>query len=183
MNLVPMFTLAAAKTEESADLLGMLGIDIQTLIFQIIAFLILVFALSKWVYPVFVDIIDKREADIEASAKAADEAKKAAESAGHEVDELLAQARREASEIVSNAKTEAGSIVAAAEDKAKSKAESIVASAHAEIEKEISSARKSLHNDMIDLVTQATEVVLSGVASKKDIDSKLVEKAVKEGSK
>ena len=41
-----LYQFASANTEESVDLLGSLGIDIQTLVFQLIAFLILVFEKS-----------------------------------------------------------------------------------------------------------------------------------------
>lgn len=183
MNINPLQIIAAAQSEESADLLGMLGIDVQTLIFQMIAFLILVFVLGKWVYPVFVGIIDKREADIAASAKAADEAKKVADTANTEIAEMLQEARREAGEIVATAKTEAGAMVAAAESKAKAKSESIVAAAREDIEKEISDVRKSLHNEMVDLVTLATEKVVGQAAAKDVVDQKLIKQAVQGGSK
>jgi F-type H+-transporting ATPase subunit b len=171
-----------ATASDSNGLLGMLGIDMPTLIFQVIAFLILVFVLGKWVFPIFVAIIDKREADIAASAKAADEAKKAADNATSEVADLLAEARREAGEIVATAKTEASSMVAAAESKAKTKADAIVAAARDDIDKEVASARQQLHNDMVDLVEIATEKVV-GSHVNKDIDAKLIASAVKESDR
>lgn len=178
-----VYILATAQADTSDDLLSVLGVDVPTLIFQVIAFLILVFVLGKWVYPVFVGIIDKREADIAASAKAANEAQKAADSASKEVAELLADARREAGEIVTTAKTEANAVVAAAESKAKAKAESIVEAARGDIEKEVADARKVLHNDMIDLVTMATEKVVGSAVAKKDVDASLIKRAIQEGGK
>ncbi len=183
MGMTNVYLLATAATEGSDDLLSKLGIDGWTLLFQTIAFLILVFVLGKWVYPVFVGIIDKREADIAASAKAADEAKKAADSASEEVASLLAEARQQASEIVATAKTEANAAVAAAEDKAKAKSAAIIAAARDDIDKEIADVRKTLHNDVIDLVTAATEVVVGDVVAKKDIDTALIKKAVQGAAK
>ena len=183
MGMNNVYLLATTEPDASGDLLSMLGIDVPTLIFQIIAFLILVVVLGKWVYPVFVGIIDKREADIAASTKAADEAKKAVDAANDEVAELLADARREAGEIVATAKTEASAAIASAESKAKAKAESIVAAAHDDIEKEIAGARKALHNDMVDFVTVATEKVVGEAIAKNNVDASLVERAVQEGAK
>ncbi len=183
MGMHTLYLLATASSEGSDDLLSKLGIDGWTLLFQIIAFLILVFALSKWVYPIFIGIIDKREADIAASAKAATDARKAADDASAEVAELLSEARREASEIVATAKVEANAAITAAEAKAKAKSESIVAAARDDIEKEVTDARKTLHNDVIDLVTAATEKVVGVAVAKKDIDQKLIAQAVKEGAK
>lgn len=179
MGLTTLQLLAATDAAHSDGLLGMLGIDGWTLLFQVIAFLILVFVLGKWVYPIFIGIIDKREADIAASAKAADEAKKAADQTGKEVAELLAEARREAGEIVATAKTEATAMVTAAETKAKKKSEALVAAAKDDIAKEIASARIVLHNEMVDLVTLATEKV-TGSAISKDVDATLIKQAAKE---
>lgn len=155
-----LILLAATETEASKDLLSMLGVDLPTLIFQGIAFLILVIVLGKWVYPVFIGIIDKREADIAASVKAADEAKQKAEDAESEVAEILKKARSEASEIVVAAKDEASLLVETAEAKAKAKAETIVQVAQADIEKDIVRAREALKDETVRLVAQATEKVI-----------------------
>ena len=95
-----LYQFASANTEESVDLLGSLGIDIQTLVFQLIAFLILVFILSKWVYPIFVGIIERREADIERSTQTADRLKAEAAKSETKTAEILAKARKQACEIV-----------------------------------------------------------------------------------
>ena len=99
-----------ASTEAAASdagVLGALGIDWKLLIFQAIAFLILVFLLGKFVFPVFIKIVDKREAAIAESNKAAVEASKQAEQSKEATEKLLAKARAEAKEIVATAKTEA----------------------------------------------------------------------------
>lgn len=63
-----------ATESASGSIFDTLGIDGKLLVLQIVAFLILVFALSKWVFPVFIKIVDKRQAAIEESNKAAVEA-------------------------------------------------------------------------------------------------------------
>ena len=50
---------ATSEPAASTDILTGLGINWQLLLFQIIAFGILVFILSKWVFPIFFKIIDK----------------------------------------------------------------------------------------------------------------------------
>lgn len=182
MNNTFMHILAATPTESSGSLLDLLGIDTTTLLFQIIAFLILVLVLGKWVYPVFVEIIDKREADIEASAKAADEAKDAASHAEAEIAVLLQDAKREASNIVSTAKTEATSMIDTAETKAKKKSEALVAAARHDIDNELKAARDQLHNEMVELVAVATEKVVAGALSDK-IDNAMIAKALQETSR
>ena len=172
----------AAETEaQHTDILTGLGINWQLVIFQIIAFLILVFILSKWIFPVFFKIIDKRQEAIEASNRAAIEASKHAEKAQAEIDKLLKEARVEAKDIVTTAKEEATAMVETAEAKGKASAEHIVAEAHEEIAKEVVAAKKALHNETIDLVASATEKVV-GKAVNAGVDTKVIKSAL-EGDK
>lgn len=180
MEYLTHFATAEAA---NGDIFSTLGIDWRLLVLQIVAFLILVWLLGKFVYPWLMKSVDERQEKIEASIQAADEAKKAADNAGAEVAELLADARKEAAEIVATAKTEANVMVATAESKAKTKADSIVAAARDDIDKEVAAARKTLHNDMIDFVTVATEKVVGSAVAKKDVDESLIKRAIQEGGK
>lgn len=177
--MINLNIMAATESGASGNILDVLGIEWDTLIFQIIAFLILVFVLGKWVYPIFMGIVDKRQADIEASAKAADEAKASAAEAEEQTAELIRQARAEASEIIATAKDEATATIDAAEKKAKARAETILASAEVDIEKQVAAAKKTLHNETIDLVARATEKVLGATVSA-SVDEKLIKEALKE---
>lgn len=179
MNSIYLQMLATTPADTSGGLLDMLGIDVWTLVFQIIAFLVLVFVLGKWVYPVFVGIIDKHEESLEASAKAADEAKKAADTAGAEVARLMKEARREAADIIATAKTEASAMIDTAEQKSKKKAETLLATAKDDIEKEMILARKQLHSEMVDLVALATEKVVTASLSD-TVDRNLIKASLKE---
>lgn len=167
-----------AAAEPTGDLFGALGIDVGMLVFQAIAFIILVLVMGKWVYPIFVRIVDERQEKIEASTKAADAAQQQAAEAKDAVAELMANARKEANEIVSSAKREAIAAVEAAETKSKSRAEQIIADAHDQIGKEVTAAKKALHNETLSLVTLATEKVIGETMSKK-IDEAVVAAAVK----
>lgn len=169
------------STASSGNVFTSLGIDGQMLLFQGIAFIILVWLLGKFVFPVLIKAVDDRQAAIEASTKAADEAREKAEAAEAEVEKLLAQARREAKDIVATAKSEATAAVQAAEDKAVAKAKKIVEGAHEQIEKDTIAAKKALHNETIELVASATETILGKTVDSK-VDQKVVAQAVKEAS-
>lgn len=171
--------MAVETFAASGNVFTSLGIDGQMLLFQGIAFLILVWALGKFVFPVLIKAVDDRQATIEASTKAADEARVKAEAAEAEVAKLLAQARREAKDIVATAKTEATAAVQAAEDKAVSRAKKIVAGAQDQIEKDTIAAKKALHNETIELVASATEKILGNTVDSK-VDQKVVARAVEE---
>lgn len=178
MELLTQFAATHAP-EESQDIFATLGINWQLLVLQIVAFLILVWALGKFVYPWLMKSVDERQAKIDESVKAAEEAEKKAEAAGEDIAKLLASARKEAKEIVTTAKDEAAAMVEASDTKAKIRAEKIVADAHDQLEKDIVAARKALHNDTIELVALATEKVVGGLSGSK-LDKQVIETAVKE---
>lgn len=179
MTNLSQFAEAAAGNK---DLFTALGIDWRLLILQIIAFLILVALLGKFVYPWLMKSVDERQAGIEAAAEATAEAQKAAESNKEAVAELLAEARKEASEIIATAKLESANNLSASEKKAAQIAERIVADAHEQLDKDVASARKVLYNDTLELVGLATEKVIAKKLDKK-ADSELIASAVTTSSK
>ena len=154
-----------------------LGIDWQNLIIQIVAFLVLVFLLGKYVYPWLMKSVDERQAGIEAAAKATAEAQKSAETNKEAVAELLAEARKEASEIISTAKLESAEIVSTTEEKSRKLAERIAKDAHEQLDKDVVNARKVLYNDTLELVGLATEKIINIKLDKK-ADSELIASAV-----
>lgn len=177
MNFLSQF--ASENTEASGDIFTALGIDWRLLILQIIAFMILVFLLGKFVYPWLIKAVDSRQEQIDATSKALEEAQKLSADNQAQVTELLDKARKEAADIVGTAKQESADMVAKSEEKAKTSAEQIVASAHQEMDKDIENARKMLYNETLDLVSLATEKVV-GVKIDKKADSELITRAVKE---
>jgi F-type H+-transporting ATPase subunit b len=173
-------TQFAAETEVTeGNIFTSLGIDWQMLILQIVAFLILVVILGKFVYPWLIKSVDERQDKINAANKAAAEAQAAAADAEHRVEKLLKKARDQATEIVDTAKLESAAIVASSEKKARTSAEQIVASAHEQIDKDVANVKKELYNDTLELVGLATGKVI-GAKHSRDIDQDLIIKAVKE---
>lgn len=174
--ITPLQNFAA---NSSGDIFTSLGINGQMLLFQAVAFLVLVLVLSKWVFPPLMKAVDARQELIEAGTKAAEEAEKKAAEAEEQVKKALQEARTEAKEIVMTAKDEANAMISDSESKAKTRAEKIVKDAHDQLEKDVIAARKALHNDTIELVSLATEKVV-GKTVNKDVDKKIIADAVKE---
>lgn len=175
MSLLTQF----AATEASGSVFEALGIDWKMLILQIVAFLILVWLLKKYVYPWLMKSVDERQDAIEASTKAAEVAQLQAENAAKEVVILLSKARKDAKDIVATAKDEAAAAVEAADSKAVDRAKNIVASAHEQIEKDVIAAKKALHNETIELVALATEQVI-GKTMTAPVDTKVIAAALSE---
>ena len=172
-------TLANAEEAAKDDIFTALGIDWRLLILQIVAFLILVWLLGKFVYPLLMKSVDERQKNIEEAAKAAKKAQESAAESEAETAELLAEARKEAAEIVATAKTEAADIASSSEARSRSSAEKIVADAHAQVSKDIEKARRELHDETLELIALATEKIV-----RKKLDSKadqaLIVEALKE---
>lgn len=170
---------ASAQAEEKTDILTSLGIDWTLLGLQLVAFLILVWLLGKFVYPVFLKIVDERQAKVEEGVKAAEKAEKKANEAQEKIEESLKSARSEAADIVSTAKAEATRMIEKAEADAKKRSDRIVAEAHESLEKDVIAARKALHNETLNLVAQATEKVVGKVVTA-NVDESLISAAIKE---
>ncbi len=172
-------TYFAAAEATDKGFFEQLGIDWTLLILQALAFLVLVLVLGKFVYPVFMRIIDEREGRIEESLKAAREAADHASSVQDEIDKKLATARKEARDIVATAKDEANSMIAKADEKAKANADHLLEAARDEIAKETNAAKKALHNETIELVALATEKVIAGSVDAKT-DKAVIKRALEE---
>ena len=176
MNILTQF---AETDAASGGIFSALGIDWQMLIFQIIAFVILVSLLGKFVYPSLIKTVDARHDDIEASTKAAQEAEKKAQEAIQNIDKMLKQARTEAGEIVTTAKEEATAAIEAADAKSKVRAERILSEAHTQLDKDVIAAQKMLQNETLELVALATEKVVGKTVTPK-IDEAVISTAIRE---
>lgn len=175
------FAATEQHAEAGSDPFSALGINLEMLIFQSVAFLVLVWILAKFVFPPLLKAVDDRQAKIEESTKAAEEAEKKASEAEAAIEDTLKKARSEAADIVSTAKDEATAAIEKAETQAKTRAERIVAEAHESLEKDVIKAREDLKKDTLKLVKEAATLATAGVADAK-LDAALIKKSV-EGAK
>lgn len=173
---------ASTESGASSDILLTLGIDWKLLLLQTIAFLLLLFLLTKFVFPVIGAMLEKREKLIEDSVKAAHEAEAAAKEASADTARLMKQARKDADDVLASAKAEAADMVEKAEKKSRERSERIVAAAEEEIAKNVAAAKKSLRDETLSLVADATEKVVGNVVTQ-SVDKKVVAEAVKEAEK
>lgn len=185
MNISSGLTyLASAETAHGAEaakgsVLDALGVNWTLLVYQLIAFTLLVWLLSKYVFPILMKAVDDRQAAIDEGNAAAVEAEKKAADAQAKVDSMLKTAKREAGEIVTTAKEEAASLLAKSEEKSKTQAEHIVAEARQSIDKEVLAAKRTLHNETVELVALATEKVV-GKAVSTQVDKRIITETLRE---
>lgn len=156
-----------------------IGIDWKLLVLQTIAFLLLLWILKRFVYPPLVAMLDRSEDKVKAAEKAATEAEKKANSSLQQISEMLTKARAEANDIVTAAHAEANDVVDEAAKKASDRADALVKQAHDDITKEVEAAKKSLYNETLTLVADATGTLLHEKVDQKK-DETLIKRAVKE---
>jgi F-type H+-transporting ATPase subunit b len=177
MDILRQFAESSGAPDES--LVGMLGIDWKMLVFQIVAFLVMLLLLSKFVYPWLIKSVDERQKKIEIGAKAAAEAQDKALEAEKRISKLMSEARIEANEIVAAAKAEATETLNETEEKSRQLADRIATSAQKQIDKDVLAAKNALRGEMVELVALATEKVAGKVVSNK-VNNELITDAVKD---
>ncbi len=132
MNIVTQFASEAASSNEG--IFQALGIDWRLLIFQIVGFLIVVFVMGKFIFPVLNKSIEKREAAINEAADMADKARKDALEAEERIAKELEEARKQAADTIEIAHKEAAAMITDAEEKAAKKSDHIIKQAEARLQ-------------------------------------------------
>src|SRR5579864_5478088 len=104
-----------------------------TLIVEVVAFLIVLGVIGKYVLPVLNKALEERQEQIRTALEAAERARVEAAEAGAERQETLDEARRQAREIIAQANKAAERISSQAEDRGRLEYDRLVARAEAEI--------------------------------------------------
>jgi len=145
-----------------------LGINVPGLVAQLVNFLLLLFLLTKFVFPRIVQALDARSEKIRLSLDRADEVKAEAERMERQFQERLAEARREGQQIVANANQIAQRIQEDAHARATQDAETFLNRAREQVQRESESARAQLRQEVAGLAILAASRVIQQALSEKD---------------
>ncbi|HET7658113.1 MAG TPA: F0F1 ATP synthase subunit B [Bacillales bacterium] len=145
----------------------MLNFSFGTILFQIVAFLILMAIVAKFGMRPMLDVMKKRQDYIDNEITAAEKARERAEEAIEKQKKALEEARNEAYQIVENAKKQAESQGEKILANAKQQAERTLEEAKAEIEREREKALASLRAQTAEL-----SVMLASKIIEKELDEK-----------
>ncbi len=148
------------------------------LFWMTLTFLILLFILGKFGWPVITKMINEREILIEKSLEEAQKARTEMEQLKYNNDVLLKQAMEERDGILKEAHVFGESIKEEARLKAQEEAQKIVASARDSINYEKLQALNELKNQIAKFSIDIATKVLEEELSNKDIDKKIIEKRV-----
>ena len=134
---------AAEGGGDSGGLLGAIGIDPQTIILQVIGFLVVLLVLWKFVFGRVGGLLEERQQDITARM-----AKLEADQ--HELDQLNSETRRRLGEI----ETEGQAKIQAAIDEGNAERQRILENAREEAGLELEKARAAIHREKEDAILE-----------------------------
>lgn len=169
-----------AATEAAATGgIGAIGIDLRSLILQIINFAILLLLLKKFAYKPILDILDNRYKKVEESLKNAKDVEQLKASLEKEKETILKDAHAKAQGILEQSKKQAAEILITAEQKAMERDQQLLAAANAKIANETEQVRRSLFSEAATFISHATEKVL-GKKINATTDHEIIKEAISE---
>ena len=137
-----------------------LGLDPLQLLWQLIAFGLLVFLLYKLLYRPVMQMLDERTARIRKGMEDAEEARRTAAHAQDEFDKKLLEARKESQEVLNQATKMSQQTRQEILAQARSEAESLIKRAREELEAERRQMVTELQTQMADLTVAVASRVL-----------------------
>ncbi len=159
---------------------GLLSIN-ATLLVEMLAFVLMLAILGKWVYPPVMAKAEERQKSIEAGLQAAAESEKRLEQVKAEVATILEEARAQARDVLDRAREEALADAARIRADAEAAARMELAHAGEEIQMQRDRALRDLQNEFANLVVDAAERVV-GESLGPEIHSRLVAEALDDRS-
>ncbi len=149
-----------AQEEEGGGLLGALGVNLFSFLWQLFAFLVLLFVLRKYAYRPVMNMLDERANRIRNSMETAERVQREMAEMEQRSRQMLEQSRRESQAVITQAQQTAERIQAQAQESARNQANEIVSRAQVEINRERVEAMAQLRREVADLaITAASRVV------------------------
>ena len=158
-----------------------LGVNIPTLIGQILSFTVLLLLLRAFLYKPVLNILDERRRKIEEGLAAAEQGRERELEANKAAQEQLDAARREGQAIVQQAQQVSQRIQEDARTSAQTQADALLERARSEIQLERDNAIAELRREFADLTITAAEKVV-GQALDRSAHQRLIDEALSESS-
>jgi F-type H+-transporting ATPase subunit b len=143
-------------------------VDIKaTLIVQMLVFMIFVWVVMKFIWPIILGAMNEREKKIAAGLAAAEQGQKDLSEASSRAEAVIKEARARAIAIESQAQSRANQIVEEARKAASLEGEKALAAAKSQIELESNRARDQLRGQVVSLAVAGAKRVLE-----REVDAK-----------
>jgi len=161
--------------------LASLGINLPTLLAQIVNFAILFGLLYLVAYKPIMRMLDERSRKIRESMEQTEFIKQQAEGAEEEAEKRIEAASKEGQEAIARAVQTGEEVRRGAQQQAKQEAESLVARARSEIQRERDEAIDELRKEFADLTILAASKVIDRSLDK-EAHRQLIDKVLKEST-
>ncbi len=138
-----------------------------TLVIQMLVFMIFVWVVMKFIWPIILGAMNEREKKIASGLAAAEQGPKDLSEAKSRADEVVKEARARAMAIESQAQTRANQIIEEARKAASLEGEKALAAAKSQIELESNRARDQLRGQVVSLAVAGAKRVLE-----REVDAK-----------
>jgi F-type H+-transporting ATPase subunit b len=156
-----------------------LGVLWGNLIWQCLAFAVLIFLLQRFAYAPIVKMLDERANRIRESMEQAEQIKAANAEAAKRAEQIINEAQSQVREMLSQANQMSQRTIAAAQSEAREQREKLLADAHAQIQTDTQRAKEELQREVARLAIMAASKVVG-----KSLDSadhyRLVDQALAE---
>jgi F-type H+-transporting ATPase subunit b len=153
---------------------GLLDIN-GTLIAELLAFILMLAVLARWVYPPIVREAERRQKQISEQLAAAERARKEAEERLQKADASIQEARAQAGQIIERSNRAAERIQQEAHESAREEARHVVDAASRDIEAERQRTMQAIREQLADIVSAAVAKIvgesLDGERHRKLIDA------------
>jgi F-type H+-transporting ATPase subunit b len=157
---------------------GVVTID-GTVVIELIAFLLMLAVLARYVYPEIVKVAEARQRAIAEQLKQAETARAEAEAHLKEAEAKLADARRSAQSVIDAAGKSAEQLRQELKAKAEEESRRTLENARKQIEAERDQAIRSVRAEVADLVVTATEKVIGETLDERK-HRQLIERSIQE---
>ena len=157
---------------------GLLVIN-ATFWIELVAFVLMLAILARYVYPRVIAAAEERQKAIAAELEGAEQARKQAEQEREKAQKQLEDARAQAQEIITGASRSADQLRAELKQKAEDEAKRVLERAKEETVAERQKMLDSVRRQVAELVVEATERVI-GASLDGDRHKKLIDEAIKE---
>ncbi len=156
-----------------------LGILLGNLIWQCLAFGLLVFLLWRFAYAPIIKILDERANRIRESMEQAEQIKADNAAAAKRAEEIMAEARQQTQQILAQAQQISQRTISAAQAEAREQREKLLADAHSQIQVDTQRAKEELQREVARLAILAASKVVGKSLDTQD-HYRLVDEALNE---
>jgi F-type H+-transporting ATPase subunit b len=137
-----------------------LGVLLGNLIWQLLAFILLIYLLRRFAYGPIVKILDDRRSRIRDSMEQAEQIKRDNQEAAKRAEQIIREAQGQVRDLLSAANQQSQRTIAAAQAEAREQREKLLADAHAQIQADTTRAKEELQSEVARLAIMAASKVV-----------------------